>query len=490
MVDEPKILVLGASGYIGGRLVEKLVAEGIDPVVVGRDPAALAGRWPLLEARRLDLDRPESIEPALVGIDVVFYLARLWDGTRAGARRDAARMEAFSTAAARAGVRRVIHLTSLWDPASACDSGSPAGSQPSVTELRAGLLIGSGSSSFEILRYLVERQPVLFMPRWARTRFEPVSTGDISPALVAALRHPEVTGRVEIGCGEVVDVEELCRRYARARGLRRPIVHVPLWGRRASAVWIHLVSPVPAALALPFVRSLARPSAVQDSRPAARLGIVTRRVDEMLRRAVERRDTAATSWFDAVRRPRDPLSAQNDIEGMYRDQRELVVDAPPDAVFAAVARVGGEAGWPSAEFLWNVRGMMDRAVGGPGMRRGRRDPVDLRAGDVVDFWRVEACEAPEILRLCAEMKLPGPAWLQFEMTPVEGGRTRFVQTAYFEPHGVLGFLYWWSVYPFHALVFGPMIRELGRRAEALAREAGAAGAAGPAAEDPVIASRA
>jgi uncharacterized protein YbjT (DUF2867 family) len=476
VVDGPRVLVVGASGYIGGRLVDKLVAEGIRPVLVGRDPAALTGRWPGLEARRLDLDRPDSIEPALAGIEVAFYLVRLWDGSRSGMRRDATRVEAFSAAAARAGVRRVIHLTSLWDPFSACDApgpaagdGAPGGPALAITELRAGLIIGSGSSNFEILRYLVERQPVLVVPRWARTRLEPVSTGDISPALVAALRHPEVTGRVELGCGEVVDFAELCRRYARSRGLRRPIIPVPVWGKRASALWIHLLSPVPAALALPFVRSLGRESTVRDPQPAARLGIVTRRVDEMLRRAIERRDTAATTWFDAVRRPRAPLSDQNDIEGMYRDQREQVVDAPPEAVFAAVTRIGGDAGWPSAEFLWDVRGIMDRAVGGPGMRRGRRDPVDLRVGDVVDFWRVEACEVPEILRLCAEMKLPGLAWLQFEMTPVDGGRTRFVQTAYFEPRGVLGFLYWWSVLPFHVFVFGSMLRELARRAELLAR---------------------
>lgn len=476
MVDGPQVLVVGASGYIGGRLVDKLVAEGIRPVVVGRDPAALTGRWPGLVARRLDLDRPDSIEPALAGIEVAFYLVRLWDGTRRGTRRDASRMEAFSAAAGRAGVRRVIHLTSLWDPFSACDLPEPDsprnaedGPAPAVTELRAGLIIGSGSSNFEILRYLVERQPVLLLPRWARTRCEPVSTGDISPALVAALRHPEVTGRVEIGCGEVVDFADLCRRYSRARGLRRPMVRLPVWGKRASALWIHLLSPVPATLALPFVRSLGRASTVQDPQPAARLGIVTRRVDEMLRRAIERRDTATTTWFDAVRRPRAPLSDQNDIEGMYRDQREQVVDAPPKAVFDTVTRIGGAAGWPSAEFLWDVRGVMDRAVGGPGMRRGRRDPVDLRVGDVVDFWRVEACESPEILRLCAEMKLPGLAWLQFEMTPVEGGRTRFVQTAYFEPRGVFGFLYWWSVLPFHVFVFGSMLKELARRAELLAR---------------------
>ena len=481
-----RILVVGASGYVGGRLVDGLLGEGTPPAVAGREPGALTARWPGLEARRLDLDRPGTIDPALAGVDVAFYLARVWDGSRRLAQRDAERVKAFQAAAARAGVSRVIHLTRLWDPTSACDApvataaggtataGADAGRDggpASVTELRTGLIIGSGSAGFEILRHLVERQPVLVAPRWARTRFEPVSTGDVRTVLLAALRHPEVTGRVEIGCGEAVTLEALAQRYERARDLRRPVIRVPLRAERASAAWIHAVSPVSADVALPFVRGLRSDRLVQDPRPAAQLGVLTRRVDEMLRRAIDRRDTAATTWFDAVRRPRAPLTNEMNIEGMYRDQRELLVKAPPEAVFGVVTRIGGREGWPNAELLWSLRGAMDRVVGGPGMRRGRRDPVSLRVGDVVDFWRVEACESPEILRLCAEMKLPGRAWLQFEMVPAGSGRTRLVQTAYFEPHGVLGFLYWWAMLPFHAHVFDGMLRELGRRAEAAAHAA-------------------
>ena len=464
--SDHRVVVVGASGYVGGRLVDRLVAEGVAPVLAGRDTAALEGRWPDLEARRLDLDVVDSIEPALAGIEVAYYLARSSDGTDRGAQRQAAQMRAFADVAMRAGVRRVIHLTSLWDPASA--SEAPRGTGLQVTELRAGVILGSGSASFEVLRYLMERVPILMTPRWVRVRCEPIGIGDVVSFLVAALRHPEVTGRVEIGCGEVVTFGEMLRQYGQARDIRRPVIPLPVWAPRLSAAWIHLVSPVPGEVARPLVRALSREAVVRDARPAAHLGVVTRRFDDVMRRAVDRRDSASTTWFDAVRRRREPLLSTRDLEGMYLDYRELIVDAPPGAVYAAVSRIGGATGWPNAQFLWELRGLFDRAVGGPGMRRGRRDPIDLRVGDVVDFWRVEACSPPEVLRLCAEMKLPGPAWLQFVVKPVEGGRSQLQQTAYFEPHGVLGFLYWWSVFPFHAIVFGGMINELGRRAVVLA----------------------
>jgi hypothetical protein len=252
--------------------------------------------------------------------------------------------------------------------------------------------------------------------------------------------------------------------YARIRGLRRFMIPVPVLTPRLSSYWVNLVSPVPAGVARPLIEGLRHEVVVRDPEPARALGVTPGGYEQALQRAIERSGRAPTTWFDAARRRREPLSALASHEGMYIDRRTLVVDASPEALFATVTRIGGAEGWPNADMLWDLRGLIDRAVGGPGMRRGRRDPVELRVGDALDFWRVEAWQPPELLRLAAEMRLPGRAWLQFEVLPAPDGRAQLVQTAFFEPRGLFGFLYWWAVFPLHAVVFGGMLRSLARRA--------------------------
>jgi hypothetical protein len=251
---------------------------------------------------------------------------------------------------------------------------------------------------------------------------------------------------------------------ARVRGLWRLMIPVPVLTPRLSSYWVHLVSPVPAGLARPLVEGLRHEVIVRDPGPAHALGVIPSDYETALRRAIDRTGGVPSTWFDAVRRRRAPLSALASYEGMYIDRRAIDVTTPPEALFQTISRIGGDAGWPNADRLWSLRGLVDRAVGGPGMRRGRRDPLDLRIGDALDFWRVEAYHPPELLRLGAEMRVPGRAWLQFEVSPAADGRTRLVQTAFFEPRGLFGFLYWWAIWPLHRVVFGGMLRSLARQA--------------------------
>lgn len=461
------ILVIGASGYVGGRLVEYLAARGHHPVIAGRNPAVLGPRWPELEARRLDLDDPASMPEAVAGIDTVFYLAHSMDERGDFAAREARAATAFGAAAKAAGVRRIVYLGGLGDPDSGLSehlesrqrTGELLGSAGvPVVQLRAAIVVGSGSASFEILRHLVERLPVMITPRWVRTRCQPVAVEDVLAYLAATLDHPEVTGVVEIGGTDVLSYGEMMQGYARQRGLRRLMIPVPVLTPRLSSYWVHLVSPVPAALAGPLIEGLRHEVVVRDPEPAKRLGVEPHSYTWALERALDRSTGIPTAWFDAIRRPRSALEG---TEGMYLDRRETHIAAPPAVVFDRIQHIGGDAHWPNANVLWSIRGVMDSLVGGPGMRRGRRDPDTLRVGDALDFWRVELFEPGRKLRLAAEMRLPGRAWLQWELSPEDGG-SRLVQTAYFEPRGLFGLLYWYAVAPLHAIVFGGMLRSLAK----------------------------
>jgi uncharacterized protein YbjT (DUF2867 family) len=472
-----RILIVGAGGYIGGRLVPLLRARGHELRLTSRDAAALAERFPDDEVAAVDLLQPETLATALDGIELAFYLAHAMGGGERGfAERDHAAAANFGRAAARAGVGRIVYLGGLGDDRDGLSrhlaSRQATGAELAahgipVTELRAAVIIGSGSASFEILRHLTERLPVMITPRWVGTRCQPIGIRDVLDYLVETPEHPEITGVVEIGGPDVLSYGEMMATYARVRGLRRLMIPVPVLTPRLSSYWVSLVSPVPSGIARPLIEGLRNEVVVRDPEPARAFGLSPAGYETALRRAIERRDRheLETTWFDALApRDRATLPSVTTREGMIIERRQRIVRATPERVFAEVERLGGEAGWPYGNILWRLRGLVDRAVGGVGMRLGRRDPDHLRPGDALDFWRVEELRRPEVLRLRAEMKVPGLAWLQYDVAPTDAG-TLLTQTAFFEPKGVSGLAYWYGLYPVHGLIFRGMVRELARRAD-------------------------
>ncbi|MET9440689.1 SDR family oxidoreductase [Streptomyces sp. NPDC006610] len=496
-------LVTGASGYIGGRLVPELLDAGHRVRCLVRTPAKLRDHpWAhRVEIVRGDVTDADSVARAMTGVDVAYYLVHSLGTGRDFERtdRDAARV--FGEQARAAGVRRIVYLGGLTPAAVPesrlsphlrsraevgrilLDSGVP------TAVLRAAVIIGSGSASFEMLRHLTERLPVMVTPRWVRTRTQPIAVRDVLRALVGcAGLPPDVNRTFDIGGPEVLTYLEMMRRYAAVAGLpRRFIVPVPVLTPGLSSHWVGLVTPVPASIARPLTESL-RHEVVCRERDLERYvpGLRDRLIgfDRAVALALQRvRDAqVATRWSSASApgAPSDPLPTDPDWAGgsLYTDVRELDADVPPDALWEVVEGIGGENGWYSFPLAWAVRGRLDRLVGGVGLRRGRRDARRLRVGDSLDFWRVEEIERGRLLRLRAEMRLPGPAWLEMRVEGGDGGPVRYRQRAVFHPRGLLGHLYWWSVAPFHAVVFGGMARNIVRAASRV-RE-GRAGAAGPA----------
>jgi uncharacterized protein YbjT (DUF2867 family) len=473
-----RILIVGASGYIGGRLVPLLRSRGDDLVLMSRDARPLAARFPDARVVAADLLEAATLAPALEGIDVAYYLAHsMGAGERGFAERDRQAARNFAQAAARAGVSRIVYLGGLGDDAadlshhlaSRHETGAElAAHGVPVTEFRAAVIIGSGSASFEILRHLTERLPIMITPRWVGTRCQPIGIRDVLDYLVGALDHPEAIGIVEIGAPDVLSYGDMMLTYARLRGLRRLMIPVPVLTPRLSSYWVNLVSPVPAGIARPLIEGLRNEVVVTHPGPATAFGLAPLPFTEALQSAIDRTDRhdIESTWFDALAAPdRQSLTAVESREGMIIDRRSHRVAAPPERAFAEIERLGGDGGWPYANLLWRIRGLADRVVGGVGMRLGRRDAAHVRVGDAVDFWRVEEVRAPSLLRLRAEMRVPGRAWLQYEVSAAPGG-SRIVQTAFFEPKGVSGLAYWYVLYPAHAVIFRGMVRELARRAAA------------------------
>ncbi len=478
-----QILVVGASGYIGGRLVPLLQSRGHELVLMSRDARPLADRYPGTTVVAADLLDAATLPPALDGIEVAYYLAHsMGGGERGFAERDIQAARNFALAAGRAGVTRIVYLGGLGDDdadlshhlSSRHETGAElAAHGVPVTEFRAAVIIGSGSASFEILRHLTERLPIMITPRWVGTRCQPIGVRDVLDYLAGALEHPEVTGIVEIGGPDVLSYGDMMRAYAAQRGLRRLMIPVPVLTPRLSSYWVNLVSPVPATIARPLIEGLRNEVVVREPGPAAAFDVHPLPYAEALQRAIARTDRhdLETTWFDALAKPgRENLSSLTSLEGMIVERRQRAIAATPEQVFAELERIGGEGGWPYANILWRIRGLMDRAVGGVGMRLGRRDPTRLRVGDALDFWRVEEIRRPEMLRLRAEMKVPGRAWLQYEVLAVEGG-CRVIQTAFFEPKGLPGLAYWYALYPIHGLIFRGTVRVLAERAQRRAAKA-------------------
>lgn len=479
------VLVTGATGYVGGRLVPRLLEAGYRVRVLVRDPERLQGRpWlPQVEVATGDVFRPATLLPALVGVRAAYYLIhsmqKASDGASSFHERDLRAARNFGEIAAAAQVGRILYLGGLGDPAadlsqhlrSRQETGAAlrAAGVP-VTEFRAAVIVGSGSASFEMIRHLTERVPVMICPKWVYTRVQPIAIRNVLDYLVAALAEPASAGRIiEIGGADVLTYGEMMTGYAEVRGLKRWLVPVPVLTPRLSSYWVHWVTPIPAEIAQPLIEGLRNEVVVRDD-TARQLFPDVQLLDyrSAVARALARQDAGQLEsvWTDALATSRGDLPPVTFTvqDGLMIERRQLLVAASPAATFAAFTGIGGAHGWPSYDWAWRLRGMADRLVGGVGLRRGRRDPDALRVGDALDFWRVEAVEPDQLLRLRAEMKLPGDAWLQFEALPQAEGQTLLVQTAYFAPKGLLGLSYWYSLYPIHGPIFSSMIQAIGRAA--------------------------
>jgi uncharacterized protein YbjT (DUF2867 family) len=485
-MDERRVLVTGATGYIGGRLVPRLLDAGFRVRCLVRSAAKLHARaWSTragVEVVEGDVADRAALAGAMSGCEVAYYLVHsMLVAGAAYAERDRELARAFGAAAAATGVGRIIYLGGLGEEGADLSrhlssrrevEAALGEAGVSVTTFRAAMIIGSGSASFEILRYLVERLPAMITPRWVDTPSQPIAVRNVVHALVACLDVPETVGRaLDIGGPDVLTYRELMQLMASCLGLRRRvIVKVPVLTPRLSSLWIHLVTPVSARIARPLAEGLRNPVVCRDA-DAERLmpqRLLTAR--EAIEAALGRLEAheVETAWSDAGPIPGDPDWAGGTT---FLDVRRMAVAADPDDLFRAVCRIGGGHGWYAADLLWQLRGLIDRLAGGPGLRRGRRDSEWVRFGDALDFWRVTGLEPGRELRLRAEMKLPGEAELDFRIEPREDGRVGsvLVQTARFKPRGLLGLAYWYAVLPLHGVVFRGMLGGAAREAERLAR---------------------
>ncbi|MGA5098575.1 SDR family oxidoreductase [Streptomyces lavendulocolor] len=483
-------LVTGASGYIGGRLVPELLAAGHRVRCLARSPGKLRDHpWAdRVEVAKGDVTDEESVRAAMRGVDVAYYLVHALGSGRGFEETDRTAARIFGRRAREAGVRRIVYLGGLTPegvPESELsphlrsraevgrillDSGVP------TTVLRAAVVLGSGSASFEMLRYLTERLPVMITPSWVRTRIQPIAVRDVLRYLVgSAGMPPDVNRTFDIGGPDILTYRDLMRQYATVAGLpRRIILPVPVLTPNLSSHWVGLVTPVPPAIARPLAESLryevvCREHDIADhvpDPPGHPIGC-EEALALALRRVREAQVTTRWSSASVPGAPSDPLPTDPDWAGgsLYTDRRDRPVDASAEALWRVIEGIGGENGWYSFPLAWAVRGWLDRLVGGVGLRRGRRDAHRLRVGDSLDFWRVEEIQRGRLLRLRAEMRLPGLAWLEMYAEEDGEGRSRYCQRALFHPRGLVGHAYWWSVSPFHAIVFGGMARNITRAAQ-------------------------
>ena len=481
-----RVLVTGATGYVGGRLAPLLVEEGFVVRVLVRSAAKVANTPWIRDVEVVEGDaiNAASLDTALANVDVAFYLLH---SISTGAKFDdleSAMAQSFAQAAARAGVKRIIYLGGIANDdnlSKHLESRKSVGkvlasTNVPVIELRAGIIIGSGSASFEMLRYLTEHLPAMVTPRWVDNPTQPIAIVNMLHFLVAAARAPqEVSGVFDVGGSETITYRNMMSRYAKIAGLRRRIiVRVPLLTPRVSSMWVGLVTPVPASIARPLINSLINKVVVDPAKSVLNVlppppgGLLT--FDQAVKRAIERTN-APTRWTDASRpwvawdvAVTDPAWTGGTL---FVDEREQTTSATKDQVWSVLSSLGGSTGWYGFEWLWRLRGRIDSVFGGVGMRSGRRDQHVLRVGDPLDFWRIADVKDGETLLLRAEMRVPGQAWLEFRLRHVPEG-THVVQRAIFRPRGLAGRLYWWVLIPFHAIIFPGMLRNALAHAERIA----------------------
>jgi uncharacterized protein YbjT (DUF2867 family) len=476
-----RILVTGASGYIGGRLVPRLLEKGYAVRCLARDPRKVGGRgW---ESDRLEvvvgdaLDRG-SLVSAMAGCEAAYYLVHAMGGGEHGfEERDRQAAANFASAAAEAGLERIIYLGGLGkrsDSLSAHLSSRHevgdvlrAGSVP-VTELRAAMIIGAGSASFEMMRALVMKLPVMICPKWVKTRSQPIAIDDVLAYLVGCLEQPATIGKVfDVGGPDVLTYRDMMLRFAAVEGLKRYIIDVPVLTPRLSAYWVNLMTPVPAGIAFPLIEGLKAETVCENDHIRDIIPLELTGFDRAVRLALNhtKSNEVATRWTNAggvafsARRRFDPADFS------IHDRQRAAARVPASVLFDGVRRIGGQVGWYYANSLWRIRGEMDRMIGGVGLRRGRRDPSAVFIGEAIDFWRVSDFEPGRRLLLHAEMKVPGDAYLEFMVEPVDDGNSELIQTAYFQPTPFWGHLYWYLLYPVHWFIFRGMARRIARAAE-------------------------
>ncbi|HVA94773.1 MAG TPA: SDR family oxidoreductase, partial [Candidatus Dormibacteraeota bacterium] len=472
--DANLILLTGATGYVGGRLLHELEAAGYRVRCLSRRPEELRQRVAQsTEVVQGDVLDPASLASAMAGVHTAYYLVHAMASANSFEEQDRRAAHIFAEAARAAGVKKIIYLGGLGSGSGLSahlrsrqevgrilrESGVP------TIEFRASIVIGSGSVSFEMIRALVEKLPVMITPRWVRTRSQPIAVEDVIAYLVQALALEISQSSIcEIGGADCVAYLDLMKEYAHLRGLKRWMIPVPVLSPHLSSLWLGLVTPVYARVGRELVDSLRNETVVRDASASEMFPIRPLGYRAALQRALanEDRDFAETRWSDAF----SSVAASRQWGGVtfgrrIVDSRSARVPFSPDAAFRPIERLGGQTGWYYANWLWKIRGWLDLLTGGAGMRRGRRDPDRLFPGDTVDFWRVEQIQRGRLLRLAAEMRLPGRAWLQFEVD-AEGSGSIIRQTAIFDPVGVPGQLYWYLLYPVHQFVFAGMLQGIVR----------------------------
>lgn len=480
---KPLALVTGATGYIGGRLIPELLGAGYRVRVLARNADRLKYQpWlKSVEVFEGDATDPAAVAGSLEKVDVAFYLLHALMAKNDFESKEAQLAEIFATAAKQQKVKRIVYLGGIISEKSElsphlksrADTGEilRKSGVPTI-ELRAGVVIGSGSASFEMLRYLTERLPFMITPKWLNVRIQPIAVRDVLRYLVgAAAIDAKISGAFDIGGPDVFSYKEMMQRYAEAAGLRkRIIIPVPVMTPKLSSGWVGLVTPVPYTLAKRLVSSLknevvASPSEIRNLVPDPKNGLTDFKTAVKLALVKIKDAKVDTRWSDASvpGTPSEPLPTDPDWAGgtLYKDVRIEHSTDSVEEVWKRIESIGGDNGYSTATWAWEVRGLIDKIFGGVGLRRGRRDPNLLQVGDALDFWRVEHLEKFKVLRLRAEMKMPGLAWLEFGIEP-EGSGCVVTQVAIYAPRGLMGHAYWWSVWPMHGIVFPSMVKKMAR----------------------------
>jgi uncharacterized protein YbjT (DUF2867 family) len=482
----PLVLLTGASGYIGGRLLKALQASGQPVRCLARHPEFLRSRvsssTEVIQADCLDRN---SLAPAMAGVQTAYYFVHSMGSAGQFEEEDRRAAQNFADTAREQGVERIVYLGGLGNQNQALSAHLRSrhevadilrSSAVPTIEFRASIVIGSGSLSFEMIRALVQRLPIMICPRWVEVKAQPIAIEDVVMYLVAALELPVGQSAVfEIGGPDQVSYGEIMQEYARQCGLRRWMIPVPVLTPHLSSLWLGLVTPIYARVGRKLIESMRNPTLVRDKSALTVFTLQPMGLSQAVERALhhENLEYAATFWSDALSSSGKPTSWGGVQFGTRLvDSRTAQASVPPALAFAPIQRIGGSNGWYFASFLWRIRGFLDLLVGGVGLRRGRRDPHTLLAGDALDFWRVESFEPNRRLSLVAEMKVPGRAWLQFEVEPNNRGSV-IRQTAIFDPAGLGGLLYWYAFYPIHYCIFQGMLHQIAAMAQ---REPGAASA--------------
>ncbi len=468
-----KILVTGATGYIGGRLIPKLLEKGYAVRVFVRDARRLEGRewFENVEVFTGNLENREEISRALKNVDAAYFLVHAMNEGGDFAEREKIIAENFARAAK--DVEKIIYLGGLLPDGNVSEHlesraavGEILRENGRTTEFRAGPIIGSGSASFEMVRYLTERIPVMIVPRWVKNEVQPVAVRNVIEYLVAALTR-EPLGVVDIGA-DVLPFRGMMETFAEVRGLKRIIIPVPVLTPLLSGLWVGLITPIPNTLAVPLVKGIINPVLADTSKaekyfPEIELMNYREAVVLALSRINEK--AVETRWSGSYGSD-DESYRLTDREGLIKEVRTVTTDASAESVYRSFTSIGGDKGWLAWSWAWKLRGFLDQIVGGPGLTRGRRHPTELLIGEELDFWRVEDLKKNELMLLRAEMKVPGKAWLQFEIVPKDG-KTQLIQTAMFAPKGLLGFLYWYASYPAHFFIFERIAKKIAQGAEVL-----------------------